>query len=77
MPIDESAVVKCFGCSKWVRISATDTLGTIEEGEFPVNVRWCLKCIKEINETTEEVIDGAVENTNLPQWDLDADIEEN
>lgn len=70
--VDPNAVVRCHGCSKWVRFCATDIVGTIEEGDFPLATRWCLKCLNEVDEATKDVIENASDYPlGLPEWDLE------
>lgn len=75
---DPNTVVRCYGCQKWIRYCATDTVGTIEEGDIPLTTRWCLKCLNEIDEATKDVIEDASEYPlGLPEWDLEDGVDPN
>lgn len=49
-------LVKCYGCSGWVRSLASDVVYTSEGHEAFTIQRWCLSCLNKVEERSEVIL---------------------
>jgi len=54
--VSNSAIIKCFGCTNWVRIYVTECTSTSTGRESFSPQRWCFNCLSVVDELTNEAM---------------------
>lgn len=60
--MDEQTIIRCFCCDNWVRAGATSVQLTGEDGFAE---RWCVGCLREVDDFTESIEAGGPSTTSL------------